>query len=61
MLSTLLHGEFDLGVSAIVGSAVFNVLVIPALSSFFSPEELEADWTLVYKEPSSTCSRSWGS
>lgn len=30
--ATLIHGEFDLGVSAIVGSAVFNVLVIPALS-----------------------------
>jgi len=30
--ATLLHGEFDLGVSAIVGSAVFNVLVIPAVS-----------------------------
>lgn len=30
--ATLLHGEFDLGVSAIVGSAVFNVLVIPAIS-----------------------------
>ena len=50
VLSTLLHGEFDLGVSAIVGSAVFNVLVIPALSGFFSPGELEADRTLVYKE-----------
>lgn len=30
--ATLLHGEFDLGVSAIVGSAVFNILVIPAAS-----------------------------
>ena len=50
VLSTWLHGEFDLGVSAIVGSAVFNVLVIPALGGFFGPGELEADRTLVYKE-----------
>ncbi|WP_049902435.1 sodium:calcium antiporter [Halococcus agarilyticus] len=50
VLSTLLHGEFELGVSAIVGSAVFNVLVIPALSGFFSSGDLEADRTLVYKE-----------
>ncbi|EMA55579.1 MULTISPECIES: sodium:calcium antiporter [Halococcus] len=50
VLSTLLHGEFDLGVSAIVGSAVFNILVIPALSGYFSRGDLEADRTLVYKE-----------
>jgi cation:H+ antiporter len=30
--ATLVHGQFDLGVSAIVGSAVFNILVIPAIS-----------------------------
>lgn len=30
VFSTLLHGEFELGVAAIVGSALFNVLMVPA-------------------------------
>ena len=30
VVSTLLHGEFSLGVGAIVGSAIFNLLAIPA-------------------------------
>jgi cation:H+ antiporter len=50
VLSTLLHGEFELGASAIVGSALFNVLVIPALSSLFSKERLLTNRDLVYKE-----------
>ena len=50
VLSTLLHGEFDLGVGAIVGSAVFNVLVIPAVSGLLTDRELEADRLVVYKE-----------
>lgn len=32
IVSTLRHGAFDLGVAAIVGSAIFNILVIPGLS-----------------------------
>lgn len=35
VLSTTLHGEFVLGVSAIVGSAIFNILVIPGLSALY--------------------------
>lgn len=50
VLSTLLHGEFELGVSAIVGSAIFNILVIPGLSGLFSREHLESNRDLVYKE-----------
>lgn len=34
VLSTLVHGEFELGMSTIVGSAIFNVLVIPAVAGF---------------------------
>jgi cation:H+ antiporter len=49
VISTWVHGEFDLGVSAIVGSAVFNLLVIPALSGIFA-DGVDADRTLVYKE-----------
>ena len=49
VISTLLHGEFDLGVGAIVGSAIFNLLMIPALSALAS-EELEATRDIVHKD-----------
>ncbi|WKN32831.1 sodium:calcium antiporter [Porifericola rhodea] len=49
VISTLIHGEFDLGVSAIVGSAIFNILVIPAISGLASGK-LSANHTLVYKD-----------
>jgi cation:H+ antiporter len=49
VLSTLVHGQFDLGVGTIVGSAIFNVLVIPALSTLLS-EPMSANRDLVYKE-----------
>ena len=50
VLATLLHGQFDLGVGAIVGSAIFNILVIPAASALSQRRELGASRTLVYKE-----------
>jgi cation:H+ antiporter len=50
VLSTLIHGEFELGVSAVVGSALFNILIIPALSRLYSEHELESNRDLVYKE-----------
>lgn len=50
VLSTLLHGEFDLGVAAIVGSAIFNILVIPAVAGLASDKPLESNRDLVYKE-----------
>ena len=50
VLSTLVHGEFELGVAAIVGSALFNVLIIPALAGLVSHEQLAANRDLVYKE-----------
>jgi cation:H+ antiporter len=49
VISTLLHGEFGLGVGAIVGSAIFNLLVIPALSALAS-ETLEATRDIVHKD-----------
>ncbi len=49
VISTVVHGEFSLGVGAIVGSAIFNLLVIPALSALFS-EELNATRSLVHKD-----------
>jgi cation:H+ antiporter len=51
VLATLLHDSFDLGVGAIVGSAVFNILVIPALSALYAPEDvLQTNRDIVYKE-----------
>ncbi len=47
---TALAGAFDMGVGAIVGSAVFNVLVIPALAGIFTDTEIESSRTVVYKE-----------
>jgi cation:H+ antiporter len=49
VISTLLHGEFSLGVGAIVGSAIFNLLVIPAVAALAS-EELEATRDIVHKD-----------
>jgi cation:H+ antiporter len=49
VLATLLHGTFDLGVSAIVGSAIFNILVIPGISGLVGPS-LKANRDLVYKD-----------
>lgn len=50
VLATLLHGEFELGVAAIVGSALFNVLMIPALAGIWIGKELESTRDLLYKE-----------
>ncbi|MEM4781768.1 MAG: sodium:calcium antiporter [Halalkalicoccus sp.] len=50
VLAPLIHGEFELGVGAIVGSAIFNVLVIPALAALASPGSLDAGRDVVYKE-----------
>jgi cation:H+ antiporter len=49
VISTVVHGEFSLGVGAIVGSAIFNLLVIPALSALVS-EELEATRDIVHRD-----------
>ncbi len=49
VISTVLHGDFSLGVGAIVGSAIFNLLVIPALSAL-SSETLEATRDIVHKD-----------
>lgn len=50
VISAAVHGEFELGVAAIVGSALFNILVIPALSGLASHKQLQANRDLVYKE-----------
>ena len=50
VLATLIHGNFDLGVSAIAGSAIFNITVIPAASALVARETLVTNRDLVYKE-----------
>ncbi|WP_255170507.1 sodium:calcium antiporter [Natrononativus amylolyticus] len=53
LLATLVHGEFELGIGAIVGSAVFNLLVIPGVAVLASGDAGEGAPTtrdLVYKE-----------
>jgi cation:H+ antiporter len=50
VISALIHGELELGVAAIVGSALFNVLVIPAICGLSSREQLQSNRDLVYKE-----------
>lgn len=50
VLSTWLHGKFELGVAAIVGSAIFNILVIPGLSGIIGGKQIDSNRDLVYKE-----------
>jgi len=47
---TALDGTFSIGIGAIVGSAIFNILVIPALSGLAADGPLETNRTVVYKE-----------
>jgi len=50
VFAALIAGSLELGVGAIVGSAIFNILVIPAVAGLATDEPLEASRTLVYKE-----------
>ncbi len=50
VVSALVHGEFELGVAAIVGSALFNILVIPGVAGLVARERLPSSRDLVYKE-----------
>lgn len=47
---TALTGSFGMGVGAIVGSAIFNILVIPALAGIATSEHLDVNRAIVYKE-----------
>jgi cation:H+ antiporter len=47
---TALSDVFDMGIGAIVGSAIFNILVIPAVSGILTDGYLDSNRTLVYKE-----------
>lgn len=45
-----LRGNFELGISVVIGSAIFNILVIPGLSGIFSPSGMKTDKELIYKD-----------
>jgi cation:H+ antiporter len=45
-----LAGSLDLGVGAIVGSAIFNILVVPSAAGIATDSPVESSRTLVYKE-----------
>jgi cation:H+ antiporter len=48
--AALLTNSLGLGVGAIVGSAIFNILVIPAVAGVATEDDIESSRTLVYKE-----------
>lgn len=50
VLSTLVHGKLELGVAAILGSAIFNILVIPGLSGLTGRGPIPSSRDLVHKE-----------
>jgi cation:H+ antiporter len=50
VLATGIHGDFELGLATIIGSAIFNILVIPGTSVFFRSGSLEAGRNVIYRE-----------
>jgi cation:H+ antiporter len=50
IIATIRYGDFELGVGVIVGSAVFNILVIPALAAVLADGPLDTGRDVVYKE-----------
>ncbi len=49
VISILLHGEFDLGVASITGSAIFNILVIPGIAGVLAGK-MSVSRELIYKD-----------
>jgi cation:H+ antiporter len=49
-LAIPVHGDFELGLSAIIGSAIYNILVIPACSVFARGRSLASNRELVFRE-----------
>ena len=49
IIATLIHGDFELGMAVVVGSAIFNISVIPALAVYFG-SPLKADRAVVYRD-----------
>ena len=50
VFSAVFVGSLELGVGAIVGSAIFNILVVPGVAGVAADRNIEANRALVYKE-----------
>jgi cation:H+ antiporter len=50
VIATILHGEFNLGVGSVVGSAIFNILVIPAIVALYSEHKIQVSRKIADKE-----------
>jgi len=50
VIVTSVTGQFDLGVGTVVGSAIFNIALIPAISGFVSNWDGPTDRLIIYKE-----------
>jgi cation:H+ antiporter len=50
VLALPVHGDFELGLSTIIGSAIYNILVIPACSVFARGKSLRSNRELVFRE-----------
>jgi cation:H+ antiporter len=50
VIATLIHGQFELGFATIVGSALFNILIIPSASTLIRKGALPATRDLVFRE-----------
>ena len=50
VLAIPVHQDFELGLSVIIGSAIYNILVIPACSVFARGRSLESNRELVFRE-----------
>jgi cation:H+ antiporter len=50
LVAAVRYDAFEIGVGAVVGSAVFNILVIPAVSALLGDGRLASNRDLVFKE-----------
>lgn len=50
VLATVVHSDFDLGIASIIGSAIFNILVIPGASALANASTFKTDHQIVYRE-----------
>ena len=50
VVSALVHGDFELGMASIVGSAIFNILAIPGLAALVGKGALGTELRLVYRD-----------
>ncbi|MDA0310599.1 MAG: sodium:calcium antiporter [Gemmatimonadetes bacterium] len=50
LLAFPVHKDFELGMSAIIGSAIYNILVIPAFSVYAAGKPIKANRDLIYRE-----------